>query len=108
MHIAVKEGMALGYKHFVIFGGTGGRLSHTMANIQLLAELASEGCEAVLMGTNSRIFVIHNSKISFEKEEEGYISVFSLSDRSEGVSPSRPEIFARRRGAYEYFSAWRQ
>ena len=23
MHIAVKEGMALGYKHFVIFGGTG-------------------------------------------------------------------------------------
>lgn len=57
-----------------------------MANIQLLAELASEGCEAVLMGTNSRIFVIHNSKISFEKEEEGYISVFSLSDRSERVS----------------------
>ena len=30
--------------------------------------------------------MIHNSKISFEKEEEGYISVFSLSDRSEGVS----------------------
>lgn len=24
MHIAVKEGMALGYKHFVIFGGTRG------------------------------------------------------------------------------------
>ena len=86
MHIAVKEGLALDYRRFVIFGGTGGRLSHTIANIQLLSELAEKDFQAVLMGVNSRIFVIHNSRLSFEKEENGYVSVFSLSDRSAGVS----------------------
>ena len=82
---AVKEGWRRGYRKFVIYGGCGGRISHTMANIQLLSWLAAEGGEGVLVGKNSWYRVICNSEICFGEEETGYLSVFCLSDRAEGV-----------------------
>lgn len=82
---AVKEGWKRGYRRFVIYGGTGGRISHTMANIQLLAWLASEGGQGCLMGRNSRYYVIRNGEICFGAEEKGYLSVFCLGERAEGV-----------------------
>lgn len=82
---AVKEGLDRGYKEFVIYGGTGGRISHTMANIQLLSDLASKGCHGILIGIDSWYRVICNEEICFEADREGYLSVFSLGDKAEGV-----------------------
>lgn len=85
---AVKEGWKRGYRRFIIYGGTGGRISHTMANIQLLAWLASMGGEGCLAGKNSRYYVICNGEMCFEAKEEGYLSVFCLGERAEGVYES--------------------
>ncbi|MCI9327753.1 thiamine diphosphokinase [bacterium 1xD8-48] len=82
---AVKEGWRRGYRDFVIYGGCGGRISHTIANIQLLSWLAAEGGRGVLIGRGSWYCVIKDSEICFGEEEEGYLSVFCLSDRAEGV-----------------------
>lgn len=83
---AVLKGMEAGYRIFHIYGGTGGRTDHTIANIQTLAMLAQKGMQGFLFGKNEVMTVIHNSSINFGKEKEGYISVFTLSTQSRGVT----------------------
>ena len=43
MLAALKEGLGRGYRDFRIYGGTGGRLDHTLANIQCLLYLKKQG-----------------------------------------------------------------
>ena len=38
-----------------------------------------------MIGRDSWYRVIHNEEICFDREEEGYLSVFCLGDRAEGV-----------------------
>ena len=85
---AVKAGLEKGYKEFVIYGGTGGRMSHTIANIQLLADLAGKGGHGTLIGKGTWYRVICNEEICFDKECSGYLSVFCLGDKALGVYES--------------------
>lgn len=82
---AVKEGLRRGYREFAIYGGTGGRISHTIANIQLLTDLAEKGAKGILVGDRSWYRVICNEEICFGAEEKGYLSVFCLGEKAEGV-----------------------
>ncbi len=56
-----------------------------MANIQTLAFLSTINKRGYLIDKNNIITAITNNKITFEKSENGYISVFSLTDKSGGV-----------------------
>ncbi|MBE5939743.1 MAG: thiamine diphosphokinase [Lachnospiraceae bacterium] len=85
MFMAVKKGMELGYKEFVIYGGLGGRTDHSISNIQTAAYLAKEGCVCYLIGSDMVITVISGS-ISFEKGYEGKLSVFAHGDNAYGVN----------------------
>ncbi len=82
---ALREGLKLGYREFVIYGGTGGRISHTIANIQLLTDLAAKGAKGILVGEQSWYRVICNEEICFGAEEKGFLSVFCLGEKAEGV-----------------------
>lgn len=82
---AVKAGLEQGFRRFVIYGGTGGRISHTIANIQLLCGLAQKGCYGILIGKDEWYRVICNEEICFGKEMSGYLSVFCMGDRALGV-----------------------
>ncbi len=85
--IAVKEGYARGYRRFVIYGGTGGdRFDHTIGNLQVLVWLAKRGAEACMIGKNTLIFALYNRSVTLPPELGGYISVFSMTERAEGVS----------------------
>ena len=83
--LAVKKGFEKGYKSFKIYGGTGGRADHTFANIQTLLYISERGGQGFLYGDNFTASVITNGEISFDGQS-GNISVFSLSDKSEGVN----------------------
>ena len=48
MMLAIKLGLSRGYREFAIYGGLGGRLDHTIANIQSLTYLAGEGAAGIL------------------------------------------------------------
>ncbi len=83
---AVEEGIRRGYRDFRLYGGTGGRLSHTIANLQMMAELAARGIRAELVGYGARMWVIRDGEIRFPAEAQGYLSVFCLGDVAEGVT----------------------
>lgn len=76
--LAVKLGLEKGYKNFRILGGIGGRLDHTVANIQTASYIAENGGNAVFYGDNENLSVIKNSQMTFDKKNKGNISIFAL------------------------------
>ena len=89
MRAAFMEGCRRGYRRFVIYGGAGGkRPSHTMANIQLLSEMAEKNCSGEMFGEDVYYTVVRNGDLHFREGCKGDLSVFSLTDRSEGVTIS--------------------
>jgi len=84
--IALKKALEKGCERIFIYGGTGGREDHTFANIQLLSFAALNNANAYLLYDDMIATVIKNSSILFEKDEKGYISVFSLSEASDSVT----------------------
>ena len=78
--LAVKLGLEKGYKNFRIFGGIGGRLDHTYANIQTASYVAENGGNAIFYGDNENLTVLKNNKITFDKENKGNISIFALEE----------------------------
>lgn len=85
MRAAVREGLRAGYQVFHIYGGTGGRIDHTLANLQLLAELSQNGCRGFLFHKDCVITAITDDSMHFSKRYSGYLSVLSHSAKSEGV-----------------------
>ena len=84
--LALRLGLERGFERFVFFGCLGGRLDHTLANIQHLQYLADHGAEGVLVGEHETLTAIKNGVLRFPPEKSGGVSVFSLSDKSEGVT----------------------
>ena len=85
MRAAVLEGLKAGYETFHIYGGTGGRIEHTIANMQLLAELSSGGKRGFLFGRDYIITALTNGTLMLPDHISGYVSVFAHSERAEGV-----------------------
>lgn len=85
MMLAVKYGLEQGYQSFRLYGGLGGRLSHTLANIQILAYLSRRGCSAWLLGDHITVTAVSDGRITFDASYTGSISVFSHSTVSHSV-----------------------
>ncbi len=82
--LAVRRGLSLGYENFVILGGLGGRLDHTIANIQTLRFLLDHGCEGLLIGEYSTLRLLMGGEISLPPQE-GYLSLFALEEDCVGL-----------------------
>lgn len=86
MHAAINLGAERGYHRFALYGGTGGRLAHTLANLQLLDGLAQQGCRGFLIGGGSVATALHNGALDFPSTMSGYLSVFCSSGTAEGIT----------------------
>lgn len=86
MLAAIHEGLNRGYQDFRIYAGMGGRLEHTIANIQCLKFLKENGASGYLCDGTGMILLAKDEVLSFRKENEGYLSMFSMGDRAEGVT----------------------
>lgn len=86
MLAALKLGLERGFRSFRIYGGTGGRLEHTLANIQCLLYLKNQGAQGYLCDGNSMIFVMKDEEVRFQPTMEGYLSLFSLGKEAKGVN----------------------
>ncbi len=86
MFLALEEGLARGYKLFFMFGGTGGRLDHTVGNFQILSYIAHKGAQGFLIGEQENVTLIKDRALRFTSEAKGTVSVFSHGGQARGVS----------------------
>ena len=87
MMLAVDCGYGKGYRKFVIFGALGGqRNDHSVANIQLLHYITSKGATGTIYHGNEVFTAFSDDTLTLGAENKGYVSVFSLSDESRGVT----------------------
>jgi len=86
MAYALRSGLELGYRRFVLLGGMGGRLDHTVGNLQLLDFLTAHGARGVLAGEKTVATVVRNGQLRFPSGMEGRLSVFCTSGQARGVS----------------------
>lgn len=86
MLAALKLGLEMGYDYFLIYGATGGRLEHTLANIQCLLFLKNHGAVGYLMDGSGMIFVMRNEEVKLRANLEGYFSLFCLGKEAKGVT----------------------
>ena len=87
--LAIRHGLELGYKDFLLYGCTGGtRPDHTLANYQALCYLRSEGAWGVLADKDHFTTAISNEKLTFAPDATGYISLFCMGKTAHGVTLS--------------------
>ena len=85
--LAVRQGLKLGYRRFVIYGGLDGpRLDHTVANFQTLQFLADHGATGYLAGNTYMATVVKNGSVRFSAEATGILSVFCMGADATGVT----------------------
>ena len=85
MLAALRLGLEKGYDYFLIYGATGGRLEHTLANIQCLLFLKNQGAVGYLMDGSGMIFVMKDEEVKLRENLEGYFSLFCLGKEAKGV-----------------------
>ncbi|MFA6731015.1 MAG: thiamine diphosphokinase [Eubacteriales bacterium] len=83
--LAVKAGLSRGANRFVLLGCAGGRLDHTIANLQTLIFIAENGAEGFLFGEVEVVTAVKNGSVSFAEGLSGNVSVFSAGSVSSGV-----------------------
>ena len=95
--LCVRYGVAQGYDDFLIVGGVGGELAHTLANIQVLSFLTDLECKSEIITDSERLLMIDGELVSAVHEPKPVVplvisespgtkfSVFSYAERSSGV-----------------------
>ena len=86
--LAIKLAIDRNCRDIKIYGCVGGRLDHTIANIQSLVYIIEHGATAALYGDNEIITLLNNGKTKLKKLDGYYFSIFSYSEKCVGVTTS--------------------
>lgn len=86
MMLAVQTGIRLGCTRFLLYGGLGGRLDHTLANVHILAWLARLGLPAFLLGEDTAVTAVHDGALVFDAGCQGTLSLFAWGGAARGVT----------------------
>lgn len=83
---AARIGLEKGYGVFAVCGGMGGRLEHTIANIQTLLYLKKRGARGYLYDEECALFIVREEELVLPGERTGGLSLFCIGERAEGVT----------------------
>lgn len=86
MLAAIRHGLEQGFRDFILFGALGGRIDHSIANIQCLVYLKTHGANGVIRDGKQCLEVICNEKKEFSSYYKGYFSAFCLGARAKHVT----------------------
>ena len=82
----IKKGIEQGCTDFTLICAAGGRFDHFFCNIQTLSYIAERFGKAALISETEEITVIKNTFVEIPRREGWTLSVFSLCDKSLGVT----------------------
>ncbi len=83
--LCIRRALDMGLNRIVLIGGMGGRMDHTLANIQAMKFIADRGGRAELRDGDIRMYAVSSGEIDVPRAA-GKLSVFALSDVCEGVT----------------------
>ncbi|MBQ8081802.1 MAG: thiamine diphosphokinase [Clostridia bacterium] len=89
--LCARYGLENGCADFLLLGGFGGRLDHTLANLQTLAYLKAHGARDARMRDGLREAVVLREEVIALPRRPGHLSLFAMGDRCECVSVSGAE-----------------
>ncbi len=81
--LAVKKAFEAGFTDISITGAIGGRLDHTIANIQTLAYIKSHGGKGRLVGERDIVFLESDGTHIYKRADGMYLSLFSYGNSAE-------------------------
>jgi len=89
LDLALKTAAELGASNVSVIGGIGGRLDHTVANLQLLSAYSKSFDKLAFYDGSTECFTLdgdgRNHALIHEKYNS-YISIFSLSEKCTGIT----------------------
>lgn len=86
--LAIKHGLLKGLDSFILLGGLGGRLDHTIANLSALEYLKSHGAGGMLADETSVIRLLGTGDSLSPTMHGGYLSIFPFGCDTAVVSMS--------------------
>lgn len=85
--IALAHGWSLGYRQFALYGGSGGRVDHLLANFQSMVHYSRLGGELKLVAQDYDAWTVTDGTLFLPERSAGTIvSVFAMGERAEGVT----------------------
>ena len=84
-HYAARRALELGAKKVTVLGGLGGRLDHTLANLDTLVFLAAKGVQACLADETTELYALLPGHYHFARRA-GYVSLFPAGGEVRGVT----------------------
>ncbi len=83
---AIKIGLERGFTDFFLLNALGGRLDHTLGNLQGLIYLAERGAAGVATGCGDRAALLHAGRMELTGWPGRYVSALAVGGPARGVS----------------------
>lgn len=81
--LAVKECLMNHCSDIRIFGGDGGRMGHTIANVQILRSIARFGCKGRIFGNGFEMIFGTKGRHNFYDNGYRYVSILAMSESAD-------------------------
>lgn len=87
LELAFDQLKADGFEDVIVYGAIGGRLDHTIANMQVAARFAEDGLNVTFIALDCAVRILVGPAVyELPSLERGTVSVFSAVDCSKGVT----------------------
>ena len=86
MLVCIREGRARGYREFLMAGCIGGRLCHTIANLQCLYDCALRGEKAWMCDAQNRVTVLTPGEYVIPRMAGRHLSLLAFTPEVKGVT----------------------
>lgn len=83
---AIRAALAQGCTEGLLCCALGGRLDHTLANLQSLLFAEEHGLKLRIQSPDAEVHVLRNGRLRLPRRDGFSLSVFALSERCRGVS----------------------